>query len=141
MVNLTVSKLAERVGVSPDTVRYYERAALLPPADRTPAGYRVYGEDAAERLSFIKGAQRLGLRLREVRELLDVLDRGLCPCGHTETLIRSRIAEIEAEATRLNGLKRELERLAERFPAASCDRADRWPCEDVFIETGKEGRR
>ena len=141
MVDLTVSKLAERAGVSADTVRYYERAELLPPAERTPSGYRIYGEEAAERLSFIKGAQRLGLRLREVRELLDVLDRGACPCGHTETLVRRRVAEIEEETARLNSLKRELKRLVERFPAEACEGVERWPCEDVFIEAGRGGGR
>ncbi len=47
----------------------------------------MYEEEAVQRLLFIKGVQRLGLRLREVRELLDIVDRGRCPCGHTETLV------------------------------------------------------
>jgi DNA-binding transcriptional MerR regulator len=81
MATLTVSMLAKRAGVSAGTVRYYDRAGLLPPTARTPAGYRQYGEDAADRVRFIKGAQRLGLRLREVAELLAVRDRGACLCG------------------------------------------------------------
>ena len=100
MPQLTVSKLGGRVGVSPGTIRYYERSGLLPAADRTPAGYRLYDEQVAERLRFIKGAQRVGLRLREIRELLEVLDGGLCPCGHAEALVRGRIAEIKGEIAR-----------------------------------------
>jgi DNA-binding transcriptional MerR regulator len=141
MPQLTVSKLGGRVGVSPDTIRYYERSGLLPAAERTPAGYRLYDEQVAERLRFIKGAQRVGLRLREIRELLEVLDRGLCPCGHAEALVRGRIAEIEGEIAHLRELKRELESLLARYPAEACA-ADgaRWACEAELIRAGEEAR-
>jgi len=45
-VALTVSKLAARVGLTADTIRYYERAGLLPPPDRTASGYRAFDDDA-----------------------------------------------------------------------------------------------
>jgi DNA-binding transcriptional MerR regulator len=76
---VTVSTLARQVGVGPDTIRYYERVGPLPTPTRTPAGYRRYDDDIADRVRFIKGAQRLGLRLREIAELLQVRDRGGCP--------------------------------------------------------------
>ena len=82
-MTLTVSKLAARASLTADTIRYYERAGLLP-ASRTESGYRAYVDEAVEILRFIKGAQRIGLRLQEIKELLDIRDRGLCPCGHTE---------------------------------------------------------
>ena len=63
MSQLTVSKLAEEAGTSPDTVRYYERIGLLPETERSASGYRLYGDEAVERLRFIKRAQRFGLRL------------------------------------------------------------------------------
>lgn len=57
---MRISQLAERSGVPATTLRFYEGAGLLP-ADRTPAGYRSYDEDAVERLAFIGAAKRLGL--------------------------------------------------------------------------------
>jgi DNA-binding transcriptional MerR regulator len=102
---LTVSDLAARVGVSPDAVRYYERLGLLPPPARSMAGYRRYDERAIQRLRFVKGAQRVGLRLREIAELLQVLDRGQCPCGHTEALVCERLAAVDAELARLAALQ------------------------------------
>jgi DNA-binding transcriptional MerR regulator len=138
MATLTVSKLAEQVGMTPDALRYYERAGLLPKPERTPSGYRLYDDAMADRLRFIKGAQRLGLRLREVRELLDVLDRGLCPCGHTERALSQRMHEIDAEIVRLRDLKGQLGRLLERFPAEACE--GDWPCQEEFIRTAKEAR-
>jgi DNA-binding transcriptional MerR regulator len=138
MAELTVSKLAKRVGMTPDALRYYERAGLLPKPDRTASGYRVYEDAIEDRLRFIKGAQRLGLRLREIRELLDVLDRGLCPCGHTEVMLRKRVREIDEEIVRLRDLKRQLGRLVERFPADACEGEAGWPCQEEFIRTAKE---
>jgi NADPH-dependent 2,4-dienoyl-CoA reductase/sulfur reductase-like enzyme/DNA-binding transcriptional MerR regulator len=117
---LTVSALADQAGLSPDTVRYYERVGLLPEPARSAAGYRLYDQAAVGRLRLIKGAQRAGLRLREIGELLQVADRGLCPCGHTEILLRERLTEVRAELDRLRGLETELTLLLERQPDPSC---------------------
>jgi DNA-binding transcriptional MerR regulator len=117
---LTVSALADQAGLTPDTVRYYERAGLLPEPARSAAGYRLYDQAAVDRLRLIKGAQRAGLRLREIAELLQVADRGQCPCGHTEVLLRQRLAEVRAELDRLRALETDLTRLLERHPAAAC---------------------
>jgi DNA-binding transcriptional MerR regulator len=117
---LTVATLAARTGVSPDTVRYYERAGLLPPPARTPAGYRIYGEASVDRLHFIQGAQRLGLRLREIRDLLAVRDTGICPCEPAAPLLRWRLAEIDTEISRLTALRAELAHLVEALPGPDC---------------------
>lgn len=139
MATLTVSMLATRAGVPAGTIRYYDRAGLLRPAARTPAGYRLYGEDAADRLRLIKGAQRLGLRLREVAELLAVLDRGACPCGHTQALVGRRLGEIDAEVARLVDLRAELTRVAAQCTSDACpDAAGPWPCEAELVAAGKE---
>ncbi|KEI45575.1 MerR family transcriptional regulator [Saccharopolyspora rectivirgula] len=74
---MRISQLAERSGVPATTLRFYEGAGLLP-AERTPAGYRVYGEDAVERLAFIGAAKHLGLPLEEIGELLSVWETGAC---------------------------------------------------------------
>jgi DNA-binding transcriptional MerR regulator len=70
---LTVGQLAARTGVRTDTVRYYEREELLPVPQRTDGEHRRYGPADVDRLLFIRGAQRLGLRLAEIRELLGML--------------------------------------------------------------------
>ena len=105
MARLTVSKLARQVGASPDTVRYYERLGLLRQADRTPAGYRQFGEDDVERMRFIQAAQRLGLELAEIRELLDIKEHGLCPCGHARSLLTTKLADIEAQLEALAAMR------------------------------------
>jgi DNA-binding transcriptional MerR regulator len=131
---LTVSALADQVGVSPDAVRYYERLGLLHPPARSPAGYRLYGQATVDRLRLIKGAQRVGLRLREIRELLGVMDRGQCPCGHTEALLTQRLAEVDAELARLGALRTTLAGLLAQAPEATCTSttASQWWCVQAF---------
>jgi DNA-binding transcriptional MerR regulator len=116
----TVAELAAAVGVPPDTVRYYERAGLLKPPRRTTAGYRSYDDDAVDRLRFIRGAQRLGLRLADIRTLLEIRDTGTCPCEPAGDLLRRRLGEVDAEITRLVVLRAEMALMADALPAADC---------------------
>src|SRR4051794_41856435 len=94
---LRVAELAAVVGVGPDTVRYYERAGLLPPPRRTSSGYRSYDAGAVDRMRFIQGAQRLGLRLADIRTLLAIRDTGSCPCEPAADLLRRRLAAGDAQ--------------------------------------------
>ena len=105
---LTVGQLAARAAVRTDTIRYYEREGLLPAPRRTEGEHRRYGPADVDRLLFIRGAQRLGLRLAEIRELLAVRDTGTCACEPAEALLRRHVAEIGAEIERLTALRTEL---------------------------------
>ena len=117
---LRVGELAHEVGVAPDTIRYYERVGLLPPPRRTSSGYRAYGAEAIDRMRFIQGAQRLGLTLSDVRDLLAVRDTGTCPCEPAEHLLRRRLDELDAELARLTVLRADMLRMAEQLPSAEC---------------------
>jgi DNA-binding transcriptional MerR regulator len=133
---VTVSGLAREVGISPHTIRYYERFGLLPIPLRSEGGYRVYDPKLADRLRFIRGAKRVGLRLDDIAELLEVMDRGQCPCGHTDGLLRRRLAEINEEIAELAGVRDELTRILDSHPPAACadGTAESWWCRDEFAE-------
>ncbi len=132
----TISQVASEVGVRPDTIRYYERVGLLPSPDRSPNGYRAYGEEDVERLRFIRGAQRFGLKLRDIRELLAIRDRGVCPCGHTAELVKKRLADLDAQLANLKRLRGEMARLSETLPSDKVGEGQPWPCDVQFIRTG-----
>lgn len=117
---LRVAELAGAVGLSADTVRYYERVGLLPPPARTPAGYRLYDAGAVDRLRFVQGAQRLGLRLRDIAELLAVRDTGVCACEPAEHLLRRRLADLDAELARLAALRTQMAAMVEALPGQDC---------------------
>lgn len=127
MSQLTVSKLAEEGGISADTVRYYERIGLLAEPDRSPSGYRLYDDEAVERLHFIKRAQRLGLRLDEIGELLQIKEEGLCPCGHTRTLLERRVAQLDEEMAAMARLRADITAMLGDLPTNTS-------------KEGKEGR-
>ncbi|HET7487861.1 MAG TPA: MerR family DNA-binding transcriptional regulator [Acidimicrobiales bacterium] len=124
MSRLTVSKLAQRAGTSPDTLRYYERIGLLPEADRSPSGYRLYDDGTAELVGFIKRAQRFGLRLEEIRELVDVREQGMCPCGHTRVLLERRLAELNDEMEELARLREDITQMLDELPTATSTDSD-----------------
>ncbi|MDT3396214.1 MerR family transcriptional regulator [Streptomyces sp. B1866] len=102
MSTMRISQLAERTGVAASTLRFYESRGLLP-ADRTPAGYRRYGEDAVERLAFIGAAKNLGLPLEEVAGLLSVWESGACRDVKADLRPRlaARLAAAEERAAEL----------------------------------------
>jgi DNA-binding transcriptional MerR regulator len=117
---LTVGQLAARTGVRTDTVRYYEREGLLPVPQRTDGEHRRYGAADVDRLLFIRGAQRLGLRLAEIRELLAVRDTGTCACQPADRLLRRHVTEIGTEIERLAALRAELLGMLAAMPGPDC---------------------
>ena len=117
---LRVGELAGAAGVTADTIRYYERAGLLPAPDRTPSGYRAYDTAAVDRLRFIQGAQRLGLRLGDIRDLLAVRDTGTGPCEPAEDLLSRRLAEVDAEIARLTALRSDMARMLAGLAQPQC---------------------
>jgi DNA-binding transcriptional MerR regulator len=104
------------------TIRFWEDQRLLPPPDRTPAGYRDYGPAILERLAFIRQAQASGLTLTAIRQVLEVRDGGQPPCVHVTGLIARRLAEVEARLAELTATRDQLAALAAR--AAAQDPAD-----------------
>ncbi|MBI3009485.1 MAG: heavy metal-responsive transcriptional regulator [Candidatus Omnitrophica bacterium] len=106
-MNLTfIGALAKQVGVPIKTIRYYEDVGLLPKPIRTASGYRLYAPDTTDRLYFIKKAQSLGLRLEDVKEILDLADRGRCPCGHVQHLLKLRLQELNRKIADLHLIER-----------------------------------
>ncbi len=135
---LTITDLAADLGVSSDTLRYYERSGLISSAGRTPAGYRLYESQVAERVRFIKAAQRSGLRLRDIEELLAIMDTGNCPCGHTADLVEKRLYEVDEEIARLESLRSSLIRLRRRNHACRSSSVEAWSCLVTIPKGGEE---
>jgi MerR family mercuric resistance operon transcriptional regulator len=105
---LSIAQVATHAEVPIDTVRYYERTGLLAAPPRTTGAHRRYPVEVLDRLRFIRGAQRLGLRLAEIRDLLAVRDTGECPCEPAEVMLQRHLAEVDAEIARLTSLRGEL---------------------------------
>ena len=117
---LSITQLTAQTGFGPDTIRYYERTGLLPPAARTAGDHRRYDERAIDRLRFIRGAKRLGLRLGDIADLLALRDTGTCPCEPAASLLRRRLEEIDTEITRLTELRGQLTGVLTATPGSPC---------------------
>ena len=115
---LTIGALARQASINPRTLRYYERIGLLVPSARTYAGYRLYTDQDAGRLSFIRRAQALGLSPTEIA----LREAGTTPCRHVSAVARAKAATIEERIVELAALRDELTRLADRAEAvdAAC---------------------
>ncbi|NIR28976.1 MAG: heavy metal-responsive transcriptional regulator [Gammaproteobacteria bacterium] len=91
-----ISEAARRLGISPDTLRYYERIGLLPAVARAPSGARLYREGDLGRLRFIRRAQRMGFTLAEIQTLLNVRDAPDDARAEVRALAARKLGEIEA---------------------------------------------
>jgi DNA-binding transcriptional MerR regulator len=132
-VGYRISELAERSGFSPSTLRYYETIGLLPEPDRTDGNYRIYDDDALERLAFISRAKTMGLALDDITELVTLWSDG--PCApvqeRLQTLLDAKVAEVNAQLADLSRFALQLAHLrrsvavfepADRCgPACGCD--------------------
>lgn len=120
VISVRIKELGERADLSPDTIRYYERVGLLGRARRAPNGYRDYGEETLEDLRFIHKAQALGLKLSDIREVMEIAAGGRAPCEHVRTALDSRLHEVETRLRELKSLQATL-----REALARLDRAPR----------------
>ena len=93
-----IGELAARSGLTPDTLRYYERLGLLPAPQRSAGGFRMYEEAALDRVRFIKQAQMLGLTLDEIHVLVGYRGQGGTKrCQRVRDLLRAKLAELEKQ--------------------------------------------
>jgi MerR family transcriptional regulator, copper efflux regulator len=114
---MQIGTVGKRVGLSVDAIRFYERSALLPRPPRTEGGFRQYGENDVETLSFIGRAQNLGFTLREVRDLLELRRSRLQPCAPVRRRLEEKLADVQRKVSDLQKLAHEL-----RLALRSCNR-------------------
>jgi len=111
---MRIGELADLVGVTTKSIRFYESIGLLPPPVRTPSGYRDYADVDTGRLRFIKTAQRLGLSLDEIKEIIAFRDRGQQPCSYVAELVGRQVRQLDDRIREMRQLRDELKGLEGR---------------------------
>jgi DNA-binding transcriptional MerR regulator len=103
----SIGDLARRTGLTVRTIRFYSDRGIVPPADRSPAGYRLYGIDAVARLDLVRTLRDLGLDLSTIRRVVDrQIPLAQVAAAHAEALavqirvLRLRRAVLTAVAKR-----------------------------------------
>lgn len=127
---MTIGRLAKVAGMSESKIRFYERERLLRPAGRSSGNYRLYGRDAAERLTFIGAAQAAGFELGEIRAIL-ALETGRVTCALADRLVSARLVGLRDQMLKL----RQLERVLQKVQRACASRPGDDPCvvSDAFV--------
>jgi len=109
---MTIGQIANASGTGIQTLRYYEREKLLPPAARKPSGYRVYYPEAVARLRFIRRAKDLGFSLQEIRELLKLQDEKPGNRARVKIIADRKVTELDEKIRDLTRMREVLARLA-----------------------------
>ena len=132
MPTFSIGQLAKRAGVAIDTVRYYERNAMLTPAGRLESGYRRYGETELKRLRFIRRAKVLGFTLADIRELLSLSDER--NVAKVKLAAEAKLAEVEQRLAELERIRNGLRSLVAACPGHG--RAEACPILNALNEEG-----
>ena len=109
---LTIGGLSKGTGCNIETIRYYERIGLMPTPPRSQGGHRLYDEEHLKRLTFVRRSRELGFTLKEVRDLLRLVDGGSYTCAEVRTLTLDHAGEVRRKIEDLRKLEDVLKEMA-----------------------------
>jgi MerR family mercuric resistance operon transcriptional regulator len=102
------AELARRAGCNLETIRYYEKAGVLPEPPRTQSGYRSYDATHERRLKFVLRARELGFSLDEIRALLRLVDERDQRCAEARDLAAAHLKDVQSKIADLRRMERVL---------------------------------
>jgi len=105
---LLIGRLAKLSGITPDTVRFYERSGLLPKPARTDGGYREYDDAALSQVRFIRKSQSLGFSLDEIRRIMSLRGHGKETCRCVIAMAEATLSETETKLKELSKFRDKL---------------------------------
>ncbi len=101
---MLIGELAKQVGLSKDTIRFYEKLELIQPLIRNN-GYKDYSEQDAQQLQLIQIAKNLGFTLTEIKEILDLINVSDLPAEQFQNILRNKLQAIEEKVSQLQGMQ------------------------------------
>jgi len=140
MDGMTRGELAEKADVNPETLRYYERKALIPKPRRSDGGFRLYDESYVDRLHFIKRAKELGFTLSEIKDLLKLRVGEDATCRDVRAQAEQKLEEVETKIHDLKRIREALSTLTEACaggggPTSECPLLDAMTKDGAFGDT------
>ncbi|OEE72967.1 Zn(2+)-responsive transcriptional regulator [Vibrio ordalii] len=107
-----IGELAKRCKVSTDTLRFYEKNALIKPAGRSESGYRLYNQKNQQQVSFILKAKELGLSLDDIKELLEIkLEATEHSCAEVKSITSAKLVVIDQKIAELIEIRQALKKI------------------------------
>lgn len=117
-MGLSIGEVSAHTGLTPDTLRYYERLGLLPAVSRNTGGQRRYSDTDLGRLRFIRRAQSMDFSLEEIAGLLQLRDQPGDVREEVRGMTEQKLKAIEARIGELTLLRDELSNLVEQCQAS-----------------------
>lgn len=111
--------LSKTTGCNIETIRYYEKAGLMPLPRRSEGGYRLYDAPDVQRLTFIRRCRELGFPLENIRGLLELVDGRKYTCGEVQDMTLAHADDIRKRIADLRRMHRILKEMA-----AKCEGGD-----------------
>jgi len=105
---MRIGELGQATGVDIETIRYYEKAGLLPKPARSQNGYRAYGPAHLERLAFIRHCRALDISLADINRLLEFVAHPELDCGDIDRLIDAQLDRVRARLKSMRALEHQL---------------------------------
>src|SRR5688572_30081311 len=105
---MKIGEVAERAGVSVDTVRFYEQRGVLPAPPRRPSGYREYAPSTVDRIRMARELQQLGFTLDDVIDALRAHDSGEATCASELWRLEAAIERIDQRIAELRRTRRRI---------------------------------
>ncbi len=105
---MRIGELAKLTGIEVETLRYYERAGLVQLPARQTNGYRAYGQDAIERVNFIRHCRTLDMGLEDIKRLLNFTSKPDADCLDVNHLLDEHLARVRSKLISLRTLEKQL---------------------------------
>jgi Cu(I)-responsive transcriptional regulator len=134
---MSIGKLAKATGASIDTIRFYEKAGLLPKPARTASGYRKYSSEDELRLAFVARARALGFSLDEIGEILQLRDAPTGGVARVRAVAKKKLELVEARLAELEKLRAALHQLVSACPGSGA--TEHCPILNAFRGAGNHG--
>ena len=116
--DMQIGQVAQRTGLSINTIRFYEKQRLVHAPPRSSGGYRVYDARDVERFQLVSRAQNLGFSLQEIRELLVIENSKGDGCSHVHDLIAAKIDQVKEKIAELKRIESRLTKAQKQCNAA-----------------------
>jgi Cd(II)/Pb(II)-responsive transcriptional regulator len=105
---MKIGALAKQVGLSVQTIRFYEQEGLVSVPQRTEGNYRLYDTETLQQFGFIKQCRNLGLTLDEIRELIKYQSTPEEACGEINHIVNAHVQEVDERIAELTALRDQL---------------------------------
>ena len=116
---MLIGALAEKVNVSIDTIRYYEREGLIEPVSVRESGYREFDKNSIETMRFVVRAKDLGFSLKEIRDLLKLKDNPDTTCSEVKARAEKKLGDVVSKIENLKAIRKNLTNLLDECTGAA----------------------